>query len=333
MESEKNIKRREKVKRKQEVLAENEPIAASEEKPLKKKKEDTVEPEAFTIDNDPYLFAEADYLKKESKWKNKQRTLVFCSRGISHRFRHLLDDLKNLMPHHKTEQKWEKSQTLRDINEIAEMKLCNNTVFLETRKGKELYLWISRVPHGPSAKFQILNVHTMGEIKMSGNALKGSRPLLVFDKPFDELPHLKLLKELFTQTFGTPRNHPKSTPFFDHCISFMFLDNKIWFRHYQISPQTEDDREKPNRQLLTEIGPRFVMEPIKIFDGSFGGETLYKNEEYMTPPQMRQQIAAKYGSKYQGRKMQKAERQEHKENLEYSDDDLDDLNIFAEDSD
>uniref|UniRef100_A0A0G4GM05 Brix domain-containing protein n=1 Tax=Chromera velia CCMP2878 TaxID=1169474 RepID=A0A0G4GM05_9ALVE len=286
-----------------------------------------------TIDTDPYLLAEADYLKTETKWRNKQRTLVFCSRGVSHRQRHLMSNLRELMPHHKVEAKWEKKQTVRDINEICEMKLCNNCIFLESRKGKELYMWVSRIPHGPSAKFQILNIHTMEELKMTGNCLRGSRPLLTFDKPFDELPELRLLRELFTQAFGTPRSHPKPAPFHDHVFSFLYLDGKIWFRHYQISPQTEDDRGDPKRQLLTEIGPRFVMDPIKIFEGSFGGETLYKNEDYLTPPQMRQAAASKYGSKYEARVNQVMSRQRHLKENEPTPDQLADLAVFAGDDD
>ena len=42
-------------------------------------------------------------------------------------------------------------------------------------------------------------VHTMAELKLSGNHLKGSRPVLSFDARFDELPHLQLLKEMLTQ--------------------------------------------------------------------------------------------------------------------------------------
>ena len=46
------------------------------------------------------------------------------------------------------------------------------------------------------------NVHTKGELKMTGNCLKASRPLLSFDKNFDAHPHLLLIKELFIQVFG-----------------------------------------------------------------------------------------------------------------------------------
>lgn len=73
----------------------------------------------------------------------------------------------------------------------------------------------------------------MKELKLTGNCLKGSRPLLSFDPSFNE-PHWKLIKELFVQTFGTPNHHPKSQPFHDHVFVFSVLDNKIWFRNYEI---------------------------------------------------------------------------------------------------
>ena len=53
------------------------------------------------------------------------------------------------------------------------------------------------------------------------------------------------------------------------------VDGKIWFRNYQIL--TEEDGS------LAEIGPRFVMQPIKIFGASFSGETLWENGDYVTP--------------------------------------------------
>ena len=34
---------------------------------------------------------------------------------------------------------------------------------------------------------------------------------------------------------------------------------------------------------MTEIGPRFTLNLIKIFAGSFGGATLYENPHYQTP--------------------------------------------------
>ena len=34
---------------------------------------------------------------------------------------------------------------------------------------------------------------------------------------------------------------------------------------------------------LAEIGPRFVLEIVRIFAGSFGGETLYQNPSFISP--------------------------------------------------
>jgi hypothetical protein len=90
----------------------------------------------------------------------------------------------------------------------------------------------------------------MGELKMTGNSLRGSRPLLSFDKSFEEMPQYQVLRELLVQTFGTPNQHPKSQPFYDHVITFTVMDNRIWFRNYQIV--TEDGS-------LAEIGNLFVL--------------------------------------------------------------------------
>ncbi|CAE7364285.1 BRIX1 [Symbiodinium natans] len=238
---------------------------------------------------DPYLMADAAYIQKDTRWRNKQRTLVFCSRGVTARFRHLCDDLRKLLPHHKSEPKFEKRSNFNEINEICELKNCNNVVFFEARKREDLYLWVGRVPSGPTMKFQVLNIHTTQEVRLAGNCLLGSRPIMYFDKSFSEVSYLKLVKGLFIQVFGTPRNHPKSKPFHDHIMCFYWLDKKIWFRHYQISPETPDDSNKPEKQVLTEIGPRFVLDPIRILGGSFNGQTLFLNPHYMSPTALRVQ--------------------------------------------
>lgn len=74
----------------------------------------------------------------------------------------------------------------------------------------------------------------MDELKLTGNCLKGSRPLLSFDATFETEPQYGLIKELLVQMFGTPKGHRKSKPFFDHIFSFTIADGKIWFRNYQV---------------------------------------------------------------------------------------------------
>lgn len=41
----------------------------------------------------------------------------------------------------------------------------------------------------------------MAELKFTGNCLRGSRPIISFDKSFDDdsLPQLQLVKQLFSQ--------------------------------------------------------------------------------------------------------------------------------------
>jgi hypothetical protein len=39
----------------------------------------------------------------------------------------------------------------------------------------------------------------MDELKLTGNHLKGSRPVLSFSSEFDQLPHLQVTKELLIQ--------------------------------------------------------------------------------------------------------------------------------------
>lgn len=136
----------------------------------------------------------------------------------------------------------------------------------------------------------------MNELKLAGNCLRGSRPLLSFDPTFTEKPQYVLLKELLSQIFGVPKHHPKSQPFFDHVYTFTILDNRIWFRNFQIL--SEDG-------ALAEVGPRFVLNPVKIFSGSFGGAALWENPNYISPAKYRQQIRLKAKHKYLNRLEQK----------------------------
>ncbi|XP_005241249.4 ribosome biogenesis protein BRX1 homolog [Falco biarmicus] len=239
----------------------------------------------------------------QGKWKNKKRVLIFSSRGINFRTRHLMQDLRTLMPHSKADTKMDRKDQLFVINEVCEMKNCNKCIFFEAKKKQDLYMWLSNTPQGPSAKFLVQNVHTLAELKMTGNCLRGSRPLLSFDPTFDKEPHYALLKELFIQIFSTPQYHPKSQPFVDHVFTFSITDERIWFRNYQIIEECAS---------LVEIGPRFVLNLIKIFQGSFGGPTLYENPHYQSPNMHRRlirlSVAAKFREKQQVKEVRMIEK-------------------------
>ena len=137
-------------------------------------------------------------------YSNKQRVLILSSRGITARYRHLMEDLKKLIPHHKKDNKLDAKGDIHVVNEIAELKSCNQVLYLETKKNQDLYMYLGKTPLGPSVKFHVANVHTMDELKLTGNCMMGSRPLLNFDASFDSQPHLQLLKskfEVITITF------------------------------------------------------------------------------------------------------------------------------------
>lgn len=171
--------------------------------------------------------AEGTLTTSRAQYTNRQRILVIASRGINARYRHLLEDLKKLLPHHKKDNKLDVKNNVQAINEIAEINSCNQVLYLECRKKQDLYLHLAHTPSGPSVKFHVVNIHTMDELKLTGNAMLGSRPLLDFDKKFDLTPQMKLIKSLLTDAFGTPNGHPKSKPFVDRVMCFYLLKNNI----------------------------------------------------------------------------------------------------------
>jgi ribosome biogenesis protein BRX1 len=237
------------------------------------------EPEVpATRRSDDGLDVNGEPLAKRTKWTNRTRTLVLASRTITSRGRHLMKDFRQLLPHSKKENKFNHKVKLFEVNEMAEAKNCQKVMLFEGRAHKDLFLWLANVHVGPSVWFEVMNIHTTNELKMTGNCLKGSRPLLSFDETFNSSPHWKIIKELFIQTMGVPNQHPKSQPFFDKVFTFAVVDNKVWFRNYQIIEETG---------ALSEIGPRMVLDPIKIFEGSFTGKTIWEQEGYMTPRKKR----------------------------------------------
>jgi ribosome biogenesis protein BRX1 len=245
--------------------------------------------------------------------RNKSRVLVLTTRGITTRFRHFLEDIMHLLPHAKKEPKLEAKDCLEVANEIAELRGCSNILLLEARKRQDLYLWLAAAPFGPTMKFHVSNVHNMEELGFSGNNLMFSRPLLTFDPAFDVSPHMRLIKELLTQTFAAPDGHRRAKPFVDHIIGFYVCDGRIWLRHYQIVDAALDDKtqNKDVESTVVEIGPRLAMTPIKCFASSFGGTTLWENASYISPNELRRVIRQREVAKVHGKAAQRTKRERH----------------------
>jgi ribosome biogenesis protein BRX1 len=69
----------------------------------------------------------------------------------------LLNDLASLLPHSRKDAKLDTKSKLYQLNELAELYNCNNVFFFEARKGKDLYLWMSKAPNGPTVKMHMQN--------------------------------------------------------------------------------------------------------------------------------------------------------------------------------
>jgi hypothetical protein len=69
----------------------------------------------------------------ETQYLYRQRTLVLMSRGVGVRERHLVTDFMDLLPHAKKDYKLDLKKSLSMVNELAEMKNCNNVVYFESR--------------------------------------------------------------------------------------------------------------------------------------------------------------------------------------------------------
>ena len=106
------------------------------------------------------------------------------------------------------------------LREVADVRGCDSVLYIEGRwRGKAGYLHLGVVPHGPSVRFALLNAHTMDKLRMTGNYLKGSRPVLTFCSFFrggaagpPAQPFLGLLRSMFVRAFGTPGDTLRASP-------------------------------------------------------------------------------------------------------------------------
>ena len=256
--------------------------------------------------------------QKNKNWINKTRVLIVASRGVSHQERHLVNDLISLIPNSKKECKIERDIASEELNNICYMHSCKFCIYFEHRK-RELVMWLFRSPGGPLAKFSVTNIHALNEIKLIGNCIKYSRPLLSFDKSFEEEEHLKLLKEMFTQCFNSPRGHPKTRPFYDHEICFYNIDNQIFIRVYQILNEIKEkftNQDQESKIQLLEIGPRFSLKLIRIFSDSLGGKTIYLNKNYVAPGVIIKRKADNFKKRQIKEEMEKIQLQNKLDNIQ-----------------
>jgi ribosome biogenesis protein BRX1 len=273
------------------------------------------------------------------------------------------------------------------ISELSYLHNCNNTLFFEARRHEDLYLWAVKSPNGPSIRMHVQNIHTMDELKMTGNCLKGSRGIVSFDAAFDQTEWGRLTKEVFAhvsysycclraiwelihwtpQDLRGPSHHSTSETIYrpyPHLLDAGWKNMVPKFpgkMHSCIRPHAqkmtlgvkivEKDPLQPGgppQTSLVEIGPRFVLTPIRVFEGAFNGATIYSNPgtiiscaslswsltlpvhpEYVSPSAMRQAERKAKGIKYKVRKAVENERATRKGNQKLEEDELAVRKVFA----
>jgi ribosome biogenesis protein BRX1 len=109
-------------------------------------------------------------------------------------------------------------------------------------------------------------------------------------------------------------------------------DEQIWVRNYQILEQQAANALEAHKAKKTsgqavatsliEIGPRFVLSPIRIFRGSFGGQTLYQNQAFISPNEVRAEQRRDKGQTYDDRKKSQKKRKERLEQIMVPEDPL-----------
>lgn len=132
-------------------------------------------------------------------------------------------------------------------------------------------------------------------------------------------PHLSTHPPTHPYTPPPPSPVERISPFVGHprhCTfrkSFFVADGKVWVRNYQIVDKGDGSSTALNRKIesaegageeplsLVEMGPRFVLNPIRVFAGSFGGPTLYNNAAYVSPNAVRSARKRKAGFKFEDR--------------------------------
>lgn len=150
--------------------------------------------------------------------------------------------------------------------------------------------------------------------------------MVVFDSSFDELEakdgkeNMSLMREMLRGVFCVPSKGVRGMkPFIDRVVGVYGLDGKIWIRIYEIREGTKDAATPEEQKLkestdisggvkLVEVGPRFVLTPIVILEGSFGGPVIFENKMYVSPNMVRREVRLKKQGRYSQRTFDRADR-------------------------
>jgi ribosome biogenesis protein BRX1 len=230
------------------------------------------------------------------------RPLLLASKGLIHEHAQVFEDFLGLIPHAKKEQSMPPSDFVH-LEEIAGDRHCDVAAVFETRHrrvNRECYFWIARVPDGPSVNFFIEDAQSIKDLKLIGNCLKGSRPILQFDPGLEDGGVFSISANLLGRLFSVPFEEPRSKPFVDRTMIFLRVGDSIVMRHYQIQWG-----EGEALTVLAEVGPRVRLVPHFVLAGAFKGHKLWKNEGFISPyAELKAERREKAAARKRGRERQ-----------------------------
>lgn len=184
-------------------------------------------------------------------------TLTLSTRSAPVKIRYLMKDIGKLVEIEE-EQKWDLGKDYKELRKLVEISECDSVLFFQSTKRAD-DLWMGLLD-GISVLFRIYNVFTIRDCNFPVNPFKDCGYVLMFSQEFEEMEHLKHVKMVVEHIF-------RSNEVKDKALCFFYLDGMIWVRTYKIG------------EKLEEVGPRFVLEVLRVFERCFGGEILYKCEK------------------------------------------------------
>ncbi|EOB12704.1 Brix domain-containing protein 2 [Nosema bombycis CQ1] len=195
--------------------------------------------------------------------------LILSSRGANSNTRYLIKDICKFIKCEE-EIKYDIKSDLKGLIELMDLHSTKHIIYFETTKRNEA-VWVAG-REGPSVKFNVFNIFTMGSLKFPVNCFKETGHVLLFSEDFDMIDELKIVKSLFTNVFDS--NEVK-----ERALCFFYVDSKIWIRNYVISEKE-----------LQEIGPRMVLEIDTILKGCYSGEVAFSKKVEDARKEMEQKI-------------------------------------------
>ncbi|CAI7908590.1 unnamed protein product [Closterium sp. NIES-54] len=308
-----------------------------------------------------------------------------------------MEDITALLPHSKKEPKVDVArgrQLNEALSELMDLRGCSLCLFFEMRKQRDLYLWLSKGPSGPSVKFLIsvgmarlvmthmygsscddsyarshallsdcthmctgsfllhplyrvtssLSCHLFSIVSpllyrvtssLSCHLFSIVSPLLyrvtsslschlfsivsplLYRVTSSLSCHLfsivspllyrvtsSLSCHLFKSAFASPSiaSVPTHSPILPPPLPICIPGAEGASRIYDITVE---------RMSLVEVGPRFCLNPIRVFSGTFGGPTLNENPSYISPNKFRIN-EKKHGEEYREKVRERHSRETYK---------------------